>query len=266
MLESFDFYFNNKSSKDFGVMIVTTQSGLYDDLFLPTRSIREEKTPYNNTPYFMGVDIEPLSFPLTLYIEDWENRNNLRQIARWLFQPTYKPISFQSNYGQIYDVMFIDDSSRFHNGCRDGYLTVNVRASSPFSRSTTRTINITSSNLSPTTVLINNDGDLESYPRLVITKTSSNGDIKITNKNSNKSTILLDITLGETIEIDFKTKDITSSLESQNIYRYDNHNGVWLDFILGENELLFEGDFDVKLEYELQYLVEDYPIYSRNGC
>lgn len=259
MLESISFTFNGISSDNMGVMIANADGGLYEEIFLPTRNIIEEKTPYNDISYYMGVELEPLTFPITLFIKEWKDRNNLRQIARWLFQPSYRSITFESNPEQIYYVMFMGESNKIHNGCKDGYVTLNVRTNSPFSYSPTRFLDFAVNGQKK--IYINNDGDLDVFPRLTITKTASNGDIVIKNSANSKNVVISDITMNEKIEIDFKTKEIISSLENQGIQRYDNHNKVLLELLEGENELIFEGNFEVKMEYELMYLTEDYPIY-----
>lgn len=259
MLESMSFTFNGISSEEKGVVIVNPDGGLYEDYFLPTREIIEEKTPYNPVPYFMGTDTEPLTFPITFWLKDWNDRNNLREVAEWLFQPYYCPMAFECSPEQIYYVMFVGESNRLHNGNKEGYVTLEVRCNSPFSYSHTRT-----HELSVRTVAdlnINNDGAMGIYPRITLTKTVLNGNIAIENRAMGKSVILSDISKDEVIEIDFKTRDITSSLESQNIYRYDNHNDVWLEFLVGKNQLIFEGHFDIKIEYELMYITEDYPFW-----
>lgn len=259
MLESINFTFNGISSEDKGVCIVNTDGGLYQDIFLPTRNIIEEKSPYNRTPYFMGTELEPISFPIKIFIKEWKDRNNLRDIAQWLFQPQYCPLIFETNKDQIYYVMFTGDSSRVHNGCKDGYLDLNVRANSPFSYSHTRPVDLNVNGVG--IININNDGSIPILPRLSITKTNSTGNISIKNTHSNKEFKLTDITLDETIEIDLSLKEIITSLENQGIERYDNHNNIWLELLVGENELIFNGDFDVMMEYELMYLTEDYAIY-----
>lgn len=259
MLESMNFTFNGISSEEKGVVIVNPDGGLYEDYFLPTRTIIEENTPYSDTPYFMGVDIESPTFPITIWIKDWKDRNNLREIARWLYQPYYCPLVLESSPDQIYYVMLVDESTRIHNGNKEGYVTLSVRCSSPFSYSYPMMHNLSVNTVAD--LNINNDGDVDIFPRVILTKKVVNGNIVIENKTFNKSVILSNIQKDEVIEIDFKTRDITSSLESQNINRYDNHNDVWLELLVGDNQLIFEGHFDIKIEYELMYITEDYPFW-----
>ncbi|RKI97921.1 phage tail protein, partial [Butyricicoccus sp. 1XD8-22] len=80
MLESTAFTFNYISSMDMGVFMIQDGNGLYNEPFLPQRSILETKVYGRKSPYFKGVDEEPLSFTLSFYIEGWKDRNNLRQI------------------------------------------------------------------------------------------------------------------------------------------------------------------------------------------
>src|SRR5690606_18530223 len=97
MREAINFSFDGIASEDMGVHIASTESGLYEEVFLPTREIIEIKIPHRNKPYLQRVELEPLSFPLTIFIHEWQSRDNLRQIARWLYQDFYKPLIFDSN-------------------------------------------------------------------------------------------------------------------------------------------------------------------------
>jgi len=43
MYQSLNFTFNGVSSEDMGVVIINEDGGLYKDIFLPQRSIREKR-------------------------------------------------------------------------------------------------------------------------------------------------------------------------------------------------------------------------------
>lgn len=133
MQESTHFTFDGVNSKDMGVRIGTTNGGLFEESFLPTRSIVERKVTHREKPYLQRVENEPLSFSLGFFIEEWDKPDSLRRIARWLFQPYYKPLILDANPNRIFYVIVEGDSNLFHNGAKEGYVEFNLRADSPYS-------------------------------------------------------------------------------------------------------------------------------------
>jgi|SRR6185312_10207169 len=132
MRESIYFMYDGESSKDYGVFIGSTNSGLFEEAFLPNRRIIEKSIAGREKPYFQGVEQDPLSFSLSFVLEDWHDRDNLRSIARWLFQPYYKPLVFDSNPSRIFYAIVEGNSSLFHNGIKEGYVELNIRCDSPY--------------------------------------------------------------------------------------------------------------------------------------
>lgn len=251
MRESLHFTFDNISSEDMGVVIASPNGGLFQETFLPTRRIIESSV--TNKRYFKRVESEPLSFSLTFYIAEWRDRDNLRQIARWLFQDYYKPLWFDTNPERIYYAIIEGDSSLFHNGCKDGYIELNIRCDSPYSYSPTQYASASSADGQMT---IFNEGDLTIKPKARIKKSSVDGDIEIRNTTTSQIIKFSNIQHDEEIFIDFENEEIVSSLQYLNIYRFENFNNEWLELVLDENTLEFIGDFDIEFEYELTYLAE----------
>lgn len=259
MRESLHFTFNNISSEDMGVVIASPNGGLFQESFLPTRRIVETSVKGKNKRYFKGVESDPLSFSLTIFIAEWRDRDNIRQIARWLFQDYYKPIWFETSPEHIYYAMFEGDSTIFHNGCKDGYIELNVRCDSSYSYSPVQYASSTSETASVGQLDIYNEGDLTIKPKARIKKTVANGDIEIRNTSTNQLIKFTEIQLDEEVFVDFENEEIVSSLQYLNIYRFENHNNEWLEFTVednGTNNLEFTGDFEIKFEYELVYLAE----------
>ena len=137
MQESMVFSYDGQSSKKFGVFLGHVESGLYHEPFLPERRIVEKKIANREKPYFQTIEQEPLQFPMTIVMTEWNNYDIKRQIARWLFQDYYKPLYFESNPERIYYAIIEGASEIHHNGVRDyndthAYITVNVRCDSPY--------------------------------------------------------------------------------------------------------------------------------------
>ena len=257
MREAVHFTFDNISSEDMGVHIISTSGGLFQESFLPRRNIIQQSVANQNKPYFTRVDIEPLAFTLQIFIAEWRERNNLRQIARWLFQPYYKPLTFDTSPEHVLYAMVEGDSSLFHNGAKDGYFEIKIRCNSPFAYSRPNISSVIQSRTSTTNrYSIYNEGDFTIKPKAWITKKISNGSISIVNEANNQTVTLNNLQVNEEIFIDFEHEEIISSLENVNVYRYSNHNSQWLELLLDSNSIRFIGDFDIYFEYEFVYLIE----------
>ncbi|MGE7916527.1 distal tail protein Dit [Lysinibacillus xylanilyticus] len=263
MNESIVFTYDGISSEDMGVILISEGGGLFRDNFLPSRKIIEKSVAGRNTPYFKRLEEQPVSFPLEFYIEEWGNRENLREIARWLDQEYYKPLWFESNPNRVYYGLIEGSSELFHNGLKDGYVKTTVRCNSPYSYSHPITSKYTVSN--ELTNYINNDGDKPFRPYIKIKK-KGNGDIRIKTFLENKLinnfqlNALLD---GEEIDIDCSNEEIKSNFESKGRYLFDNHNNDWLEFGIGykyngetSTKMVLTGDFDIEMTYQYVYLTE----------
>lgn len=135
MLESIHFMYDNISSKDMGVYIGWSSGNLFEENFLPIRRIVEKKVTNNEIPYFQRVEHEPLSFKLSFYLENWIDDEDLRKIARWLFQPYYKPLVFDHHPNRVMYALVEGDSTLIHNGLKQGYVELTIRCSSPYTYS-----------------------------------------------------------------------------------------------------------------------------------
>lgn len=127
-----------QKSEDFGIMHGTIGGSVFlEDIFLPSRSILEEKVRDNPNPYFMGTEMQPLEFDMTLIFEEHYNDRELREVKRWLFNHQYyQELYFGDDYDQqpekIYYALITGDSKLYHNAHGEGYFTVHVRCDSPY--------------------------------------------------------------------------------------------------------------------------------------
>ena len=260
MLQSLSFTYNGISCEDMGVVMVTTDSGLYKDIFLPSRKITEKNISGRNAPYFQRVESEPLSFSISIYIENWEEENSIRRIARWLYQDYYKPLWFESNPHNVYYALVEGSSELVHNGLNDGYITLKFRTNSPYSFSPVKPQNPTLNVYGSLTKLFYNEGDLPIRPKMVITKTSGDGNVSITNNKSGETFTLTSLRNGEVVTVDCSNETLVSSHEIYGRYLYDNHNEVWLDWSTDHNNqstsFTFTGNFTVDFTFQYTYLNE----------
>lgn len=100
--------------------------------------------------------------------------------------------------------------------------------------------------------LIDNKGDVICKPEIWIKKTNASGDISLTNETNGQTLILKNLNKDETVYIDCEKEDIVSSLA--NVYRFKDHNDVFLELEVGENLITGEGDFELVVRHEFKLL------------
>lgn len=263
MNESIFFTYDGISSEDMGVFLINDSGGLFREKFLPDRTIIEKSTASRNTPYFKRLEEKPVSFPLEFFIEEWQDRDNLREIAQWFDQDYYKPLWFKTEPNRIYYALIEGSSELIHNGLKNGYVKATVRCNSPFSYSQPMTYKKTISGSHVD--YINNSGDKAFRPYLKIKKIG-NGNINIktyTEGNIVNDFNLTDLLDGEIIDIDCANEDIKTIYESNGRYLFDQHNDDWLEFGIGNKyngetstKMVMTGSFELEMTYQYIYLCE----------
>lgn len=260
MFESMSFTYDGVSSKDMGVVLINSNNGLFKENFLPNRKIVEKSVAGNSKPYFKRVEEQPLSFPVTFYLEGWKERDSYREIVRWFDQEFYKPFWLETNPNRIMYALIEGSSDLLHNGCKEGYVKLNIRCNSPYmySQPVTYKKTINGSHIEH----INNNGDKECRPYLKIKKIG-NGDIVIKTfiegqqVNNFQLTSLLD---GEIIDVDCLHEELKTNYEKNGRYLFDNFNDDWLQFQLGNiydgessTRVEFTGNFELEMTYQMIY-------------
>ena len=256
MKHSTGFILNSVDSSTMGVIQASVEDGLFEDNFLATRKINEQKIRGNEKPYLMGHEYEPFSFPLTLTFEHGFTDEQAREVARWLTTPYYVPLQFHELPRRILYVMYEGDSKLIHNGCQQGYLTLQMRCDAPwyysnviesqiydFSENTTEGSNLT----------FENKGDLPVLPFMYIEKVG-NGDLRIVNtSNGGKEFKFTGLVDGEILEISNEHEEIKSTLFDD---RYSAHNDVFLELDGYSNSYLkVYGKCRIKFTYQLRFLI-----------
>lgn len=263
MLESRKFTYAGESSDDYGVELVYESAGTLNESLFSNRSIVTENVPNRDIPIFKRVNTTPLTIDMTIWVRDWQIRNNIRAITRWLRKDTYQPLIFESNTDQIYYAICVGEPVITHNGNQEGTIKFQMICDSPFAYSSPKIDMLSVRGIEKR--LYFNEGDVRIRPQLILTKQNSDGDIKIKNERNGQELILTNIYNNEVIRINCENEEITSSLENvSNRYIIEQHNDVWLDFdfnFFEANEFTFEGDFDCEFVFEYRYLNQDRPIY-----
>lgn len=145
ILSSWKMSYNGIKSEDMGMYHGTVgTSGMLEENFLPVRSMITERIRGKDKSYFMDVEYENLEFDITLIFDrtdsDYWTDNKIREIARWLFSPTYPAeLYFTNDYNQkperIFYGLFVGDSKLIHNGYKQGYINLHFESNSPYSYS-----------------------------------------------------------------------------------------------------------------------------------
>lgn len=247
---------NGVQLSDLGIYIVKLESGMTTSPFLPSAEIVEDYAINNPVPYYYGTKLNPLELEVTFSkLEGYWTFEARREFANLLtpdnddYMEFYYHIDDEPN--RIYYVKYIGGIDITTNGKLQGYITVRFRCDSPFSYSETYETIYDLSNIdNPTNINFTNSGDSKLYPELWIEKYGS-GDIKIKNLTNGGHEFILNSLLDtETVYINNEDGTIESSLPDT--YRYDNHNGVYVEIVKGINTLQVTGACKLRWRYRFK--------------
>jgi phage-related protein len=103
------FNYNNIDLSSFSNMRIGNESGdMYSVQIIGDRSLREEKIPGRQAPYFYGYEDSPLSLSITVALDQPKPISELRGFFRWLYnQDGYKPLFFDTDPNKIYYAIFV---------------------------------------------------------------------------------------------------------------------------------------------------------------
>ncbi|WP_227774423.1 distal tail protein Dit [Paenibacillus sp. NAIST15-1] len=250
------FVYDGISSYSMGVIHVTVgKSGMLQETFAPTTKINEVSVRGRNRPYFIDTERDPLVIPMQITFNVDFSEERLEEIANWLIQPFYKELYFSNNPSKRYYTVFNGNSQLIHNGIRQGYIELEMRNIDSYRYSpiiSTPYYYEYENNSNGTEFVIDNDGSEPIFPSLDIEKTGD-GDIRIINlSNGSQEFKLSGLVNGEMLEIDMEDKSIETNLTG--IYRYKNHNDIFLELPRGKNYLMVYGNCKLRWTYQFKYL------------
>jgi phage-related protein len=256
MKHSIGFFYDGIESSSMGVIQASLDEGLFEDNFLASRSINEQKIRGNDKPYLMGHDYEPFTFPLTLTFEHGFTDEQVREVARWFNKSHYAPLIFHELPRKVVYCMYDGDSKLFHNGINQGYITLQMRTDAPWYYSNvieSQIYDFSTNVLEGSNLTFENKGDLPVLPILTIEKVGI-GDIRIVNtSNGGKELKFTGLADGEILTVSCEHEEIESSL---GLLRYDNHNDVFLEMQGYSNSYLkVYGYCKIKFTYQMRFLI-----------
>jgi phage-related protein len=249
-MESTGFVYKGVNSSDMGVIRISESNGLFEELFVASKTVKQEKVRGRDEPYHLGVERYVLSFSISLWFEQGLTEERVDEIARWLDQDYYAEIYFNENPTRVFYAMSQGDSTLIHNGIAEGYVKLNFITKSPYSQSPVYAddFDLSLNTVDGMDITFVNKGDINCTPMLYIEKIG-NGDISIINNSDGgrdfKLAGLLDL---EKVTVDNKNEEISTDLIGQ--YRYGSHNNVFLKFPRGVNNLKVYGKCKLQFKYQ----------------
>lgn len=236
------FTFDNITSDTYNLMLCKLDIGLIEGQFGIKRSIIEEKVTGKSSPYFFGLEDEPLTFTTILAREkewDYETRN---AVARWLFKNDYRDFVSTDNPNIVYKCICIDNPTIALTGNSEGYITLNWRCDGkcPYSPVYLETFDLTS-NTTTTTITIENKSNLNEYyyPEIEFTLSGDSTGFKLKNlTDSGRESTFTTLNTEEKVYVNNQRKQIISD---DNVYRYGNFNNNWFRLVYGINQIQVTG-------------------------
>lgn len=250
--QSLHFNYDGKSSRDFGVIHVNIDGGMFDETLVANRTIVETDVRGSDTPLFHSVEEEPLEFNLVIAFTKKFTDEDIDNVILWLFKDEYRPLYFEDKPNKIYYCMPVNDSRIVHNGLRQGYITLNMRCKSSKIESpiyVTPTYDL-SNNTGDYKINIENTGHVDVFPEISIEKV---GDGHITFIKNGEIFEIRNLTDREQIYINTEKEIIETDIVG--VTRYENVVGDFHDMILelGDNEYIIQGTCKLRFRYKFKY-------------
>jgi predicted phage tail component-like protein len=130
------FKFAGVESIRYGIRNVNLSSGMQEEAFGARRSIQEIAVRGRSKPYFQHIRREPLSLQVSFAFEAAWDKQQIREVCRWLTeQEYYQPLIFTNDNERIFYAMVVDDPVLVHNCLSQGYVNLTFRCNDAYSYS-----------------------------------------------------------------------------------------------------------------------------------
>ena len=268
------FTYDGKSSDDLGIINVSIEEVWVDEPFLATAEISNVNIKGRDKPYFMGITRQPLRLNLTFaFAEGWDE-DLIQEVAMLFHTDYYKPLSFSENEDRVFYCMYSGDPRILHYKLKQGYIEMELVCNDICAYSRVKEQTFTGSSLVLSEdgkyhITFSNRGNLPIYPEIILdTKSDPTLDedgfydseklsIHTTEEFKVNSLEPITITVGEetvteALHIDGENEVIESNTQ---LYRYNNHNGVFLKMVPGRNNLVINNTVDsIKFRWQFKLL------------
>lgn len=236
-------------------------SGFIETPYWGGTEIHEEKSKKRLTPYFYGVEREPIEFTVQFFLVDenmmpkkWTPQERYR-IAKWLVHDTYKEFQTSDNLG-VRHYVICTNPVNLNLIETEGYIELTFRSNNPFGFSP---IYIgswdLSNNLTTTIIELENKSNVLKYYNPLIEIELVNGATGFQLKNlSNNGKVMKfeSLSPNEIVSIDCQNKIIKSNLFGSNPFSKFNVDmkRYWMDLVYGANQIEVTGQVIVKTKMQ----------------
>lgn len=251
-----DFTFNGISARDMRIKSVRVEDGIMQFPFATTADLTTVNLPDSVETYMYKSKREPLSIPLQLMLVDERGNNivwkekDIYNVADWLIQDGYKPLTLGDSVGKIYYAKLLDSEFLQHYG-NGGVLPITFVTNSPYAWSIPQMEQYdltgeTTSNIE----FVNKTNVLERFrPVLEIKNINANGTIEIQNITTGEPAIKLkNLYANEIISIDNERELIQTDKPLAMMSGRFNYN--WLKLKRGLNIIKVDGSCTITVRYQ----------------
>lgn len=217
-------YFNGHSCTDFGLINVRLETGMFEEEFIPNRTLNKERIKWKDDSYFGGIETKEKSFDITLaFMEGYRlTKEKIRNIAKWLNNSSgFKELWFSEdceldedgNYDinkptRIYFATLIDTSGIKYFTDDGGYITLKFETNSPYCYSKLKTKSYTLKENDE--FELDNNGDLMYRPEISLKNLVKDQKVKIVSENFKHDNVIDEYIQNDT-KIDFELSEAKKS-------------------------------------------------------
>lgn len=253
------FVFDNIESSDMDLYIMRLESGFVTTPYIGGATIHEERSKNRITPYFYGVERNPIEFTVKMFLVDenlqpkkWDSQTRFN-IAKWLVHDTYKEFQTSDDLGKKYYAILVNEID-LNLINTQGYFEATFRTNSPFAWSSVffSEFNL-SENLTSMIIELENKSNVVKYYNPLIEIQLVNGATGFQLKNLSNNGLIMKfegLTANETVSIDCQNKIIKSNLFGSNPFSKFNvgMKRYWMDLVYGINQIEVIGTCIVKVK------------------
>lgn len=246
--------FNGIRTDTYGIKLVNINSGIQSDPFLPQQDLVMDESFYRDAPYYYKSKKSQLEFTLRFFREGYWS-DDFKQMLLEMIDPEngdFVEFFTEQNPNKVYFIRYVGESNFYNAGSQGGYVDIRFRTDSPYSYSREYTVEVDNLNGNNNEIIIYNDGNIDAEPLMWVTR-EGDGFFRIVNESIGEEFLIENVMGGEEIYINNENGDIISSLESNDVYRYDDHNEVYLRLKPGANKLTVNTGVYVKIKYRFKY-------------
>ncbi len=255
-----EFIFNGRSSNEFNLHSVKTDSSFIKTILVGNSSIDERQVPFDYKPAFNKVTRGPFEIPLRSILRD-ENENlkewseqDIQKILSWLIHDEYKPLYFADNPDRLFYAMLINSTELF-TSIGKGYLNIVFRTNSSYAYRQPKTVEIDATNTPITKSIICDEYTVDRiYPTIELTKTSDTNntlDIYIDGEHD-EAIRFYNLDGISNIKIYTKQEVIKNIDNGEYLYHKKNPAGgdKWLTLQAGENVVALSKGWKATISYQ----------------